>query len=176
MTAVSFTNERLGPELASFHALADRMAYAFGYTADLPIDRQIAELVRLRVAQLTPCSYCLILHTRVAVECGIDAAKVAHLPSWRESRMFSEAECAALAYCEALTNYDLASFARAHREMTKHYDVQEIAAFAAVVINMNVWTRLKLAEGAVPALHPENSDDAVSTAAKVDHFQNQEHT
>jgi hypothetical protein len=88
--------------------------------------------------------------------------------------MFSEAECAALAYCEALTNYDLTHFARVHLEMTKHYNSEEIAVFAAVVINMNVWTRLKLAEGAVPALHPEDSNNAVSTGAKSVHFQNQE--
>jgi len=150
MTDVVFTNERLDPGLTSFHALAEQLAKSFGYTAELTIDRQLAELVRLRVAQLNPCSYCLILHTRVAAEFGVPAEKIAHLASWRESRMFGDRERAALAYCEGLTDYDLASFPRLHDAMTTHFAPVEIAELAAVVINMNVWTRLKLAEGATP--------------------------
>jgi hypothetical protein len=34
--------------------------------------------------------------------------------------------------------------------MTTHFAPIEIAELAALVINMNVWTRLKLAEGATP--------------------------
>jgi alkylhydroperoxidase family enzyme len=64
--------------------------------------------------------------------------------------MFSNAERAALAYCEGLTLYDLVQFSELHEELRMHFDEKEIAEIAAVVINMNVWTRLKLAQGAVP--------------------------
>lgn len=37
-----------------------------------------------------------------------------------------------------------------HAALTGHFDQTAIAEIAAVVINMNVWTRLKLAQGAVP--------------------------
>ena len=37
-------------------------AEAFGYKADLRIDRQLAQLLRLRVSQLNSCTYCLELH------------------------------------------------------------------------------------------------------------------
>ena len=82
--------------------------------------------------------------TRVIVE------KIAHLPAWRESTMFTAAERSALAYAEALTAYDLAAFPSRHAALTGHFDQTAIAEIAAVVINMNVWTRLKLAQGAVP--------------------------
>ncbi len=36
--------------------------------------------------------------------------------------------------------------------MTKYYNEVEIAEIAAIVINMNVWTRLKLAQGATPVI------------------------
>ena len=39
-------------------------AEAFGYTADLRIDRQLAQLLRLRVSQLNNCTYCLTCTTR----------------------------------------------------------------------------------------------------------------
>jgi AhpD family alkylhydroperoxidase len=147
---VSFTNTRFEPELTPLQSIAIEMAARFGYGAELAGDRQLLQLLRLRVAQLNPCSYCLILHTEVAARFGISASRSAHLISWRESTMFSEPERAALAYCEALTVFDQPAFSRAHDELIRHFSEREVAEIAAVVINMNVWTRLKLAQGAVP--------------------------
>jgi AhpD family alkylhydroperoxidase len=45
-------------------------ADAFGYTADLRIDRSLAQLLRLRVSQLNNCTYCLNLHYQAAREAG----------------------------------------------------------------------------------------------------------
>jgi AhpD family alkylhydroperoxidase len=148
---VHFDNTRFDPEITPFHDIARQMAEGFGYMAELSLDRRLAELLRLRVAQLNPCPYCLILHSRVAAEWGIPAEVVAHLPGWRESAMFSQAERAALAYCEGLTLYDIAEFGRLHDQLRIHFDEREVAEIAAVVINMNVWTRLKLAQGATPS-------------------------
>jgi AhpD family alkylhydroperoxidase len=150
MTETLFKNTRFDPDLVEFHGIAKQMAQSVGYTVDLSVDGQLAQLLRLRVAQITPCSYCLILHTRAAHDQGIAADKVAHLASWRESTMFSEAERAALAYCEALTRYDLPGFPAAHDALGAHFDERAIAEIAAIVINMNDWTRLKLAQGQVP--------------------------
>jgi AhpD family alkylhydroperoxidase len=148
---VRFENVRFDPDLTPFHELAKQMALRFGYAAELSLDPRLAELLRLRVAQLNPCPYCLILHTREAVRVGIPSDVVAQLAGWRESAMFSPAEKVALAYCEGLTVYDIAGFAALHDELRRHFREQEIAEIAAVVINMNVWTRLKLAQGAIPA-------------------------
>ena len=148
--AIRFENTRFDSDLTEFDELAREMAAKFGYTAELGLDARLAELLRLRVAQLNPCSYCLILHTAAAERVGIDAETIAHLPSWRESAVFTDAERAALAYCEGLTTYDLAGFPILHAQLAAHFDATSIAEIAAVVINMNVWTRLKLAEGAVP--------------------------
>ena len=147
---VEFENTRFDPDLIEFHGIAKQLAKSVGYTADLSIDDQLAQLLRLRVAQMTPCSYCLILHTDAAHERGIAKEKIAHLASWRESAMFNETERATLAYCEALTDYDLKSFATCHATLTSYFDEKMIAEIAAIVINMNLWTRLKLAQGQVP--------------------------
>ena len=100
---VTFENSRFDPDLIAFHGIAKQMAASVGYTAELSVDRQLAQLLRLRVAQMNPCSYCLILHSRAALDQGIAAEKVAHLAAWRESTMFTDAERCALAYGEALT-------------------------------------------------------------------------
>lgn len=147
---IRFENRRFDPDLVEFHQHAKAMAASVGYTAKLAIDGQLAQLLRLRVAQLNPCSYCLILHNRAAADQGIAPERIANLPSWRESALYSEAEQVALAYCEALTLFDQARFAATHDEAAKHFSEAEIAEIAAVIINMNVWTRLKLAQGATP--------------------------
>lgn len=147
---VEFKNTRFDPDLIAFHGIAKEMAKSVGYTAKMSVDGQLAQLLRLRVAQMNACSYCLILHTQAAHDQGIPAAKVAHLASWSESTMFSEVECAALAYCEALTAYDLKGFPSIHDALARHFDEKALAEIAAIVINMNLWTRLKLAQGQVP--------------------------
>lgn len=160
MTDVQFANTRFDPDVIGFHAIAKDMAAEVGYTANLSIDAQLAQLLRLRVAQLNPCSYCLILHTEAAHDRGLAPAKVAHLSSWRESTMFTEDEAAALAYAEALTVFDPSAFAVHHERLTLLFDETAIAEIAAVVINMNVWTRLKLAQGAVPVAAGNSAPDS----------------
>src|SRR3954453_19805679 len=82
--------------------LARMGADAFGYRADLRIDRGLAQLLRLRVAQLNNCTYCLNLHYEAGGEAGIPRAKIDPLTAWWETELHSEAERAALRYTEAL--------------------------------------------------------------------------
>jgi AhpD family alkylhydroperoxidase len=129
-------------------------AEAFGYTADLAIDRGLAELLRLRVSQLNNCTYCLNLHYQAAREAGITRAKIDTLTAWWETELHSEAEQAALRYAEALTraadtDRDSA-FKRFHDALAEHFSPAQILEIVGVVVNMNVWTRIKLAEGAMP--------------------------
>ena len=150
MKEVTFENLRFDPDRTPFHELAKHMAQAFGYTADLNLDSNLAQLVRLRVAQKNNCSYCLILHSRAARDIGIDTAKIDNLGSWWESRLYSEAEAAALSYCDALTDGNQPGFDKIHATAIKFFSETEIAELAAIIINMNLWTRLKLAQGATP--------------------------
>jgi len=154
MTDVVFENQRLDPDLTSFHDLAKSMAKEFGYTADLALDQHLAQLVRLRVAQINNCSYCLILHAETSRIRGIHPAKIDNLGSWWESELFDPAEQAALAYCDALTAGNAPGFGDIHDRAAEHFGATEIAELAAVIINMNVWTRLKLAQGATPVFAP----------------------
>ncbi|MGI9627516.1 MAG: carboxymuconolactone decarboxylase family protein [Longimicrobiales bacterium] len=150
MKDVRFRDTRFDPDLVEFHDLAKRMAKSVGYTATLSVDKQLAQLLRLRVAQMNPCSYCLILHTQAAHDQGISASRVAALSSWRETGLYSDSERAALAYCEGLTAFDVPGFSSLHEGLGTHFNSQQIAEIAAIIINMNLWTRLKMAQGATP--------------------------
>ena len=152
---VVVTNRRLdASENEALMRMARMGADAFGYTADLRIDRRLAELLRLRVSQLNNCTYCLNLHYQAAREAGIPRAKLDTLTAWWETELHSEAEQAALRYTEALTRAadtdSGAAFQRVHDALAEHFSRAEILEIVAVVVNMNVWTRIKLAEGAMP--------------------------
>ncbi|MEC4726681.1 carboxymuconolactone decarboxylase family protein [Shewanella sp. D64] len=151
MTDVIFKNTRFDPDLTPFHEQAKQMAKAFGYTADLDFDKNLAQLVRLRVAQVNQCSYCLILHTKTAREVGIDLAKIDNLASYWESELYGEQEKAALRYCDRLTHGVDSNFQEVHQQAKHYFSDKEMAELAAIVINMNLWTRLKLAQGATPS-------------------------
>jgi alkylhydroperoxidase family enzyme len=66
--------------------------------------------------------------------------------------MLSPAEKAALAYCESLTLFHDQQFPALHDALRAHFTEREVAEIAAVIINMTVWTRLKLAQGAIPEI------------------------
>ncbi|MEU3305319.1 carboxymuconolactone decarboxylase family protein [Streptomyces sp. NPDC006678] len=152
---VQITNRRLdasGNE--ALIGMARMGADAFGYTAKLRIHYGLAQLLRLRVSQLNNCTYCLNLHYEAAREAGIPRAKIDTLTAWWETELYSEAEQAALRYTEALTrpadtNRD-AAFQRFHDALAAHFSPEEMLEIVAIVVNMNIWTRIKLAEGAMP--------------------------
>ena len=153
---VVVVNRRLdASENEALIAMARMGAEAFGYRASLRLDRGLAQLLRLRVAQLNNCTYCLNLHYEAARAAGIPRARIDTLTAWWETELHSDAERAALRYAEALTRVadtdSNAPFQRVHDELAVHFGPAEILEIVAVVVNMNVWTRIKLAEGAMPA-------------------------
>jgi AhpD family alkylhydroperoxidase len=136
-------------------AMARMGADSFGYKADLTIDRGLAQLLRLRVSQLNNCTYCLNLHYEAAREAGISRAKIDTLTAWWETELHSKAEQAAIRYAEALTraadtdaDVPLQAY---HDVLSAHFNEEEMLEIVGVVVNMNIWTRIKLAEGAMPA-------------------------
>ncbi|MGH6919715.1 MAG: LamG-like jellyroll fold domain-containing protein [Geminicoccaceae bacterium] len=86
----------------------------------------------------------------------LDRHRRGHLPDGVASKGLVSASCrvnprrgeAALAYCEGLTDYDLPGFPPLHAALAEHFSQKQVAEIAATVINMNLWTRLKL--GAIP--------------------------
>jgi AhpD family alkylhydroperoxidase len=137
-------------------AFARHGADAFGYKADVSIDRKLAQLLRLRVSQINNCVYCLHLHCQAARNIGIRREVIDTLSAWWETDFHDDAARAALAYTEALTRIADAAivddFGGRHDVLAQHFSPEEILEIVGIVINMNVWTRLKLAEGAIPAL------------------------
>ena len=157
MTDLSVTNRRADSSANEGLARLARLgADSFGYKAQLRIDRQLAQLLRLRVSQINNCTYCLNRHYEAARDARIPRAVIDTLTAWWETDFHDDAARAALAYTEAITRLAdttvADSFGARHDALAEHFSQEEILEIIGIVINMNVWTRLKLAEGAVPGL------------------------
>ncbi|MEV1328522.1 carboxymuconolactone decarboxylase family protein [Micromonospora costi] len=157
MTDVTITNRRADSSAnEDLAALARHGADAFGYKAQLRIDPQLAQLLRLRVSQINNCAYCLNLHYEAARDAGVPRPVIDTLTAWWETDFHDDAARAALAYSEALTRVADATvgadFGARHNALAEHFSSEEIVEIIGIVINMNVWTRLKMAEGATPGL------------------------
>ena len=157
MSDVQIHTTRLDPTANEpLMAIANAGAAAFGYTAELTLDGQLAQLLRLRVAQINNCTYCLYVHYGAARDVGIPQVKIDFLTARWETRLYSDAERAALEYAEGLTRASdttvRQAFQQYHDKLTTHFDEAAMLEIVAVVVNMNIWTRLKLAEGAMPSL------------------------
>jgi len=157
MTDVIFTNSRADSSAnEDLTTLARHGADAFGYKAHLRIDRKLAQLLRLRVSQINNCAYCLNLHYEAARDAGVARPVIDTLTAWWETDFHDGATRAALAYTEAITRVADATatdhFGERHEALAEHFSPEEILEIIGIVINMNVWTRLKLAEGATPRL------------------------
>ena len=160
MTDVTVTNCRVDSSAnEDLTKLARHGADTFGYKANLRIDRGLAQLLRLRVSQINNCTYCLNLHYEAARDAGVPRPVIDTLTAWWETDFHDDAARAALAYTEAITRIADATVADAtvaddfgsrHAALAAHFSQEEILEIIGVVINMNVWTRLKLAEGATP--------------------------
>jgi AhpD family alkylhydroperoxidase len=157
MTDVTVTNRRANSSASvDLTTLARHGADAFGYKAKLRIDRKLAQLLRLRVSQINNCTYCLNLHHEAARDAGVPRPVIDTLTAWWETDFHDDAARAALAYAEAITRVADATvaddFGTRHDALAEHFSPEEILEIIGIVINMNVWTRLKLAEGARPGL------------------------
>lgn len=89
---------------------------------------RLAQVLRLRVAQLNNCSYCMVLHTQATRDMGIHPSKVDVLGAWWKTKLFSAEEQAAFAYTEALTlqanTNSRDRFADYHAVMQDHFSEQ----------------------------------------------------
>ena len=67
------------------------------------LEPSLMELVKIRASQINGCAVCLDMHARDARQAGETEERLFMLDAWRETRLFSPRERAALAWTEALT-------------------------------------------------------------------------
>lgn len=106
------------------------------------------QLVHLRASQVNGCSTCVYGGVLILHKAGESDERIATVAAWRDTIYFSDAERAALALTEAVTNLDGHAEPVSDElwnEAARHYDESQLAALVLAVANINVWNRLNIA-------------------------------
>jgi len=105
----------------------------------------LLELLNVRISQINGCAYCLDLHVRKAVEAGERAQRLAVLPAWRDTALFTGKERAALALVESITELPgQESREQAEAAARECLTVEEFSAVSWVAVTMNAFNRVSI--------------------------------
>ena len=118
------------------------------YLKDCGLEPKLIHLVKMRASQINGCAYCLDMHSRDARKVGETEQRLYVLPGWRETKLFTPRERAALAWTDALT---LIAGAPApdtvYEELRRHFSDKEIVDLTTLIGMINLWNRLAIAMG-----------------------------
>jgi AhpD family alkylhydroperoxidase len=105
------------------------------------------ELVKIRASQINGCGYCTDMHTKDAAHRGETPLRLNLVAAWREAKVFTEAERAALALTEQGTRIaDAASGVsdEVWANARKHYDDEQLAALVSLIALINAYNRMNV--------------------------------
>ncbi len=112
---------------------------------DAGISRKTIELLYVRTSQINGCAYCLDMHVADAVKAGETPQRLAVLPAWRETALFTAKERAALALTESITDIpDLPIREHAEGYAREHLSVEEFSAVSWLAITINAFNRVSI--------------------------------
>ena len=110
------------------------------------LEAPLVELVLMRVSQINGCAYCMDMHSKDARAAGETEQRLYVLAGWREASFYSERECAALDWAEAVTRLgehgvsdDVYDRARAS------FSEEELMDLTLVIGMINTWNRINVA-------------------------------
>src|SRR5690606_32175082 len=85
------------------------------------LDKQLLELMRMRVSQINSCAYCLDMHFKEGIAAGETSLRLISVSAWRETNYYSPKEQAVLAFAEELTRLEPEKHSdHIHDELKKH--------------------------------------------------------
>jgi AhpD family alkylhydroperoxidase len=105
------------------------------------------QLVEIRASQINGCAVCLDMHTKDAAHAGESQLRLNMVAAWREAKVFTEAERAALELAEQGTRLADAAGGvtdEAWANAAKHYDDEQLGALVALIAGINAWNRLNV--------------------------------
>ena len=115
--------------------------------ADSALPTATQGLVKIRASQINGCAYCTDMHTKDAEHAGESSVRLNLVAVWREAKVFTEAERAALELTEQGTRIAYAAGGvtdDAWADAAKHYDDDQLAALVSLIAEINAWNRLNV--------------------------------
>jgi AhpD family alkylhydroperoxidase len=115
--------------------------------ADSGLPAATQELVKIRASQINGCAFCTDMHTKEAAHAGETSVRINLVATWREAKVFTDAERAALELAEQGTRIaDAAGGVTddAWANAAKHYDEDQLAALVSLIALINAYNRMNV--------------------------------
>jgi len=106
------------------------------------VDKDLVELICLRVSIMNGCGACIDYHTKLLREANVADERVYAVAGWRDVPYYSDAEKAAFALAEELTHVHVSD--AVWDEAAKHWSEQELAGLMLAICAINTWNRLNV--------------------------------
>jgi AhpD family alkylhydroperoxidase len=107
----------------------------------------LANLVLTRASQINGCAVCVDMHTKDAEHAGETSVRLNLVAAWRDAKVFTDAERAALELTEQATRIadDAGGVTdEAWANAAKHYDADQLAALVATIAVINAYNRFNV--------------------------------
>ncbi len=131
------TFQQIIPEMATGMAAITRALRQSG------MDREVIELIKIRISQMNGCAYCVQYHLNDARKVGVSGEKLDLLAAWREAGIFSPRECAALEWAEHVTMIATHHVGDdAYAALAVHFNEREIVFLTTAIGQINFWNRV----------------------------------
>jgi AhpD family alkylhydroperoxidase len=115
--------------------------------SDSTLPAATQELVKIRASQINGCGFCTDMHTKDAAHAGETSLRLNLVAAWREAKVFTEAERAALELAEQGTRIADAAGGvtdEAWANAAKHYDEDQLGALVSLIALINAFNRLNV--------------------------------
>lgn len=106
---------------------------------------ELRALLMARVSQQCDCAFCIDANSLRLAECSGAMDKVLAVADWQISNVFTVAECAALAYADAMTATPPCVSDEQKMALQRHFDDQQISEMTALIAFQNLSARFNAA-------------------------------
>jgi AhpD family alkylhydroperoxidase len=125
------------------------------------LEKDLTELVKLRVSQINGCAFCVQIHLNFARRLAVPAHKLDLVAAWREAGVFSDRERAALAWAEILTALAPGAASDAdYSALLRHFTESEAMYLTVAIGAINNWNRIGVAMRFSPPIPSRTADSA----------------
>jgi len=115
------------------------------------LDRQLIELIRLRVSQINGCAYCVDMHHKELKHLNETDLRLSSLCVWKETPYFSDKERVVLQFADRLTKLNEGLISdEIYNPLLEFFSKEEICYLALSISQSNTWNRLMKTFGFTP--------------------------
>jgi len=115
-----------------------------------PLEPSLRALINVKVSQINHCSFCVDIGQALLQKRGVSMEKLAALPQYEKSPIFTEREESALAYAEAMTRPERGVDTPLFQRLSREFNEDEIVELTALIGYQNLSSKFNAALG-VPA-------------------------